>query len=100
MQRSNDKLGGKKACHFLAQRRQEPLGEPGVLVEPSVVAPGWVRQRHDFGVQCQAAPPVPHGFSQTLTRMLTQMPMLGRPTKANDKADLLEVRQELCPPSR
>src|SRR5262249_60029716 len=38
---------GKEVCHFVAQYRQDLLGEPGVLVEPGVVPPRWMRQRQD-----------------------------------------------------
>src|ERR1700741_4811453 len=91
-------MRGKETCHFLAKYRQKLLGEPGVLVEPSIVTPGGVRQRQDLRVQCQSTPPVPHRLGQILAREFAQMPILRWPTKTDAGARALEARQDLPPP--
>ena len=38
---------GQVGCHLFSQERQQVRLEPRIPLQPGVVAPGWMRQRHD-----------------------------------------------------
>lgn len=87
---------------FMPQNGQHPLLEPGVLAQPGIVSPGWMRHRNDQGTRRIAIRhfPVPDRLRQRRGTGGTHMPLLRILADEYQQVDAGQEREKPVAPGR